>query len=328
MKIKSRKALSSFTKEFCVASLLLFLSVVFALDGRYSKSVKEGLTLWACLILPSLFPYFFVTAVLSKLNLTRKISAKLSPLSEKLFRLSGISFFCFLTGLLAGYPTGSKLVGEFSENGFITGPERERASMACSAGSPMFLIGSVGNIAFGSLKFGLILYLTHFLSAVLCAFAFSFYKRKEPIARVSNKPIKIDAIFYESVYSSVISMLLVGGTVTLFYLLTEMLFNLGALNFLIIPLSRLTGDAITAKGIVFGIFEYSKGISVLSESAPQKIALPVCAAICGFGGLSIIMQSVSYLKKAKIKTAAFFISKVLSAAVNFIIGYLLSITFF
>lgn len=327
LNILPKKISLGFIKELTIFCSLVFLSVVFALNPNYAKTTANGFLLWLTLIVPALFPYFFVTAFISRLNLTVSLGKLLSPFARRVFNISGTAFFCYLTGALTGYPTGTKLVAEYKEKGLLSIAESERASMVCSNASPMFLIGSVGSVMFHSLKLGLVLFLTHILSSIVSGLIFAFYKRKEKPVERAIPHATATAIFYDSVYSAISTALMVGGVVALFHLLTQILLDLNLLSILIAPLS-LVFETSTAKGVAIGIFEYTSGLSVLSKTLSLKSALPICALLCGFGGFSIIMQSVAYLKKAKIKTAPFLIAKITVAVINFIIGYLFSITFF
>ena len=128
-------------------------------------------------------------------------------------------------------------------------------------------------------------------------------------------------------YSAVISILVVGGLITVFYLITEILTTLGVLTPLVNLLVQLLGDKNIAEGIVYGLFECTKGLKALSGAGINFFTLPICAALCGFGGLSVIAQSVSYLKSAKIKTAPFILAKLTMAVIGFILGLILSFIF-
>ncbi|MBO5714163.1 MAG: hypothetical protein J6R83_01920, partial [Clostridia bacterium] len=77
-----------------------------------------------------------------------------------------------------------------------------------------------------------------------------------------------------------------------------------------------------------GFFEITKGLKTVSNGGITLLSLPVSAFICGFGGISVIAQSVAFLKKAKIKTAPFVLAKTLSAIFSFIIGLVFSLVFF
>ncbi|MBE5749527.1 MAG: hypothetical protein E7346_01490 [Clostridiales bacterium] len=305
--------------EFAFFLVLLSFSVILC-TGNFTAAVTDGVGLWAAVVLPSLFPYFFITAILSSLNVTSKISNKLSPLFNKVFNVNGAVGFCYLMSLISGYPVGAKTVSDLKEKGIIGDTESIRAAALCSTSSPMFLIGSVGSLMFRSTAFGLALFFCHFLSSVIIGIIFSFYKRndKPKIQAAFNFNGKIDNLLYESAYSSVISILVVGGLITIFYLLTEILLFYNVLSPFIKLLSVILGD--NAEPLVLGLFECTKGLKNLSEFGIGLSGFLISAFICGFGGLSVIAQSVAYLKKAKIKTAPFLVAKVLQAVVSFMIA--------
>ena len=178
------KALALKNRARAAAEVLLFISlliaaVLIAADKRYSDTVLSGIMLWAAAVLPSLFPYFFITAALSSLSVTEKLAAKLSPFTRKVFNTGGITGYAFLMSLISGYPLGAKLVADLKENGLLSRAESVRAAAFCSTSSPMFMISSVGSIMFKSAEFGLCLFLCHLLSAFAVGFIFSFYKRGE-----------------------------------------------------------------------------------------------------------------------------------------------------
>ena len=322
------KSFNSFF-DTAIFFLLILFSLVLAFGQNFSVIVLDGINLWVACVLPSLFPYFFITAVLSKLKMTSKISNGLSPLTKRFFNVGGAVGYAFFISLLSGYPTGAKMVSDLKEKGLISDEESIRASAVCSTSSPMFLIGSVGNLMFGSSLFGVLLFCCHLLSALTIGFIFSFYKKGQALSKNATfiSEEQTDNILYESVFSAVTSVLVVGGLIVIFYLLTEVMFRIGLLSPLINGLGVLFGNQTTAKGIVFGALECTSGLKSLCSLGITSLSLPLCAFTCGFGGLSVIIQSVAYLKKAKIKTAPFIFSKLLSAVVNFIYALIASFIF-
>ena len=314
--------------EFVAFCLLIAFSVILALDKSYSFVVLDGISLWLACVLPSLFPYFFITACLSNLNLTGKFCAKLSPLTTNLFKVNGSVGYAYFISLVSGYPVGAKMVSDLYIGKVISNNEAVRASALCSTSSPMFLISSVGAIMFKNSLFGILLFLSNVLSSMIIGIIFSFYNKKDKPTKIQGLSFqKCDNLLYESAYGSVISVLVVGAIITLFYLITELLFNLKILNGFIYLFSLVFKDTEVAKGICLGLFECTKGLKQISTAPMSLFTLPLCALICGFGGLSVIMQSIAYLKKAKIKTAPFVLSKLLSAVLNFIICLIFSLLF-
>ena len=164
--------------EFVAFCLLIAFSIILALDKSYSFVVLDGISLWLACVLPSLFPYFFITACLSNLNLTGKFCAKLSPLTTNLFKVNGSVGYAYFISLVSGYPVGAKMVSDLYIGKVISNNEAVRASALCSTSSPMFLISSVGAIMFKNSLFGILLFLSNVLSSMIIGIIFSFYNRE------------------------------------------------------------------------------------------------------------------------------------------------------
>lgn len=314
--------------ELTLFLFLLALAVVLSLGKNFTSAVSDGIKLFASCVLPALFPYFFITAILSSLSVTGKISLRLSPLTTRLFNVNGTAGYALFMSLICGYPTGAKIVSDLKDKNLLSDTESIRAAALCSSSSPMFTIGSVGNLMFNSQIFGALLFLTHLFAVLTTGFIFSFYK-KSSTPKNTRKVLplnakKVDNVLYESAYSAVISVLVVGALITVFYLLTEVLLTFNILNPPIKILS-IFFDETVAKSIAVGFFEYTRGLKILSENGITLLSLPVAAFLTGFSGLSVIAQSIAYLKKAKIKTAPFFLSKLSTAVFGFLFGLLFSL---
>ncbi len=319
----------NFFSKFSQPLIFLFLSLcalMLSINLRLSDSVLEGIMLWAVCILPSLLPYFFITEILSSMPITAKISGKLSPLMNKCFNQSGIVGYAYFMSLISGYPMGAKVVSDLRRDNLIGEAESVRASALCSTSSPMFLIASVGGIMFNSTAFGLLLLLCNFLSSITVGVIFSFYKRSiRPGKNVNFTPPKNPNLLTDSIYSAVNSSLFVGGIITLFFVFTEILVSLKLLSPISFIFSKIFSCTALGDGVAFGLFEYTKGLKTISASKISFFTLPVCAGLCGFGGLCVLVQSLLLLKNAKIKTAPFIFSKLLGAVLNFIFGLIFSL---
>lgn len=316
-------------KDYILAAIIVsgLAAVLFYPDS--ASSFTEGLKLWFACVLPSLFPYMFLSAMLSEIPAAGKVSIKLSPVSEKVFKINGYAVYAFFLSVVSGYPIGAKTVSDLRVKGLLSETEAVRAAALCSTSSPVFLIASVGGIAFKSTLFGVALFITHILSAFSVGVLFSFYKKKDkpqkPYFVFTEKP---QNALYECAEKSVISVLVVGGLIAFFYLFTDVLFSLGIFTPAVKLLSTVFKDGNVGKGVVFSVFECTKGLKNISLSGINFLTLPLCAAVCGFGGLSVILQSVAFLKTAKIKVAAFLVSKLIAAAINFAFGCVLSVILF
>jgi hypothetical protein len=131
---------------------------------------------------------------------------------------------------------------------------------------------------------------------------------------------------YDLSMSSVLSVFAVGGIIILFYLLTEMLSSLHVVSFLARVISPIAGDSSTA--LVKGLLETTGGFKSLSF-LPVSSAVFSCACfMIGFGGISVIIQSIAFLKSAKIKTAPFILSKITCGLISIIISLPIYAIFF
>lgn len=322
------KLLNSFF-QILLFALLVAIAGLLTLSPNLSSSVLDGINLWFACVLPSLFPFFIITACFSYLKITGKLCSRLNPISTRLFRVNGSVGYAFFMSVISGYPMGAKVVSDLRENGVLSKSEAVRAVALCSTSSPMFLISSVGTFMFNSTIFGVCLFISHLLSALTVGFVFSFYKRSHlPTNSAIISPQKMDNLLYETVYSAVISALVVGGMITLFYLATEILITTRLLSPVISFLTSIIGNEQVAKGIVLGALECTRGLQSVAVNGANLYSVCACAFICGFGGLSVIMQSLIYLKKAKIKTAPFFIAKILMAVLSVVFVLLFYPIFF
>ena len=315
--------------EYAALCLLLYAAVLLAVNRRYQLAVTAGIELWAAAILPALFPYLVITTLVSALGIIGDVAKVFSPFAKRTFNVSGNVFYAFTVSLISGYPVGAKTVSDLKNGGFIGETESVRAAALCSSASPVFLIGSVGNITFNSPFFGLCLFITHVISVVVTGFVFSFYKRGERPAVDSPVALKrSENLLYDGVSSAVVSVLVVGGIITLFYLLTEMLAGAGVLGIISDFINLFIGDKTVSTGIAAGFFECTKGIKIIAGKGINVFTLPITASLVGFGGLSVIAQSLAFLNKAKIKTAPFLLSKTLAAIISFSVGLIFSLIFF
>lgn len=314
--------------EMLPTMFLLSLAVFLSVWQSTANTVQKGINLWVACVVPTLFPYLFITALCSKLSGTRKFGNLLSPITTKLFNTGGISGYLFLISTVSGFPSGSKAVADAKNEGFLGEVESVRASVFCSMASPVFLISSVGKLMFNDLKFGFLLFLSNFFTSVIIGIIFSFYKRKDlPTSSKAITTTTSKNLLFDSTLESVTSLLVVGGLITVFYLLSEIFLALNLLMPLIKLISFITKDEVLSVSIATGVLEVTGGLKRLSLVKNSNFLLPIASALTGFGGVSVIVQSIAFLKLAKIKTAPFFLSKILSAVLNFILSLILSLIF-
>lgn len=309
------------------AIVFLVMLLIISNPALFSSATISGLKLFFGSVLPGLLPFMFLTKLLTELGTVFKISKRFSNVSQKLFGTPGVSFYCFFMSILSGYPIGAKIISDLYSKDLITENDAKRMSIFCTTSGPIFVIGAVGVGMLKSYKLGLILYISHILSSIILGLIYNLiFKNKDYQTKIvfqSNK--KNENIFTSCLLETINSLFLVGGYITIFYLISEAFELLKILEFISILVSKIIPfvSPETIKTFLFGILEVTRGAKELSSQSS-----PTISAICGlisFSGISIIMQSLSFLKQAKIKAHSFILSKCVLMVLSIIICKLILI---
>lgn len=288
---------------------------------RYTESCRRGIDMWATCVLPSLFPFFFLTAALTRLNMVGKIAKFAAPLTRSLYRTGGLGAYVYLMSAVSGYPVGSKLISELSENGMISREEATRMSCFCSTSGPLFVVGSVGAGMFGSAAAGGIMLAAHLLAGLLAGLCFRRAGGETTETFRPLPPRNCDNVLYESVYNAVVNVLVVGGFIALFYVLADMLADFWILALPTALFSLLLkgtpGGTVIAPALSAGVLECTRGCAMLAEAGLTPLTAALAAALVSFGGISITMQSAVYLKRAGVPVGLHVAAKIVHALFAF-----------
>ena len=303
-------------KNLIIAFFCLFLTAVIIINPqKYSTSCLNGFLLFAKNVLPTLFPFFFLTKLIAETGAINSLSSKTSKITQKLFRTSGSSSYIFLMSILSGYPVGAKLTQDFYENKLIDKNEAFKICTFTSTSGPLFVIGTVGCALLKNYKAAIIIFVSHILGAILNGIVHRNYKDKttnqlSPFSlKTPNKNMLSDCM-----YNAVLSILLVGGFIAFFSIVIDVVLSLKI--FSNVPLKILTSGTIE---VTRGCFELSA--STLSE----KIKVTLACGFISFGGLSIHAQAFAFLSKCEIPYFKFFVQKLIHTLFSSLICFLLSL---
>ena len=157
----------------------VLLAICFVIFSRSNlTAATNGLTLWATCVVPSLFPFFVISNLLSQTKVVSFVGRLLDKLMRPLFNVPGIGGFAFVMGLISGYPVGAKVVSDFREQGLVTKDEGERMLAFTNNSGPLFIISSVGISLFGDTTTGLLLLCTHILACVTVGILLDKFSKK------------------------------------------------------------------------------------------------------------------------------------------------------
>ena len=296
---------------------VLIISLIVS-PQTYISSTLNGIDVWLTKVVPALFPFFFLTKLLTELNVVEKISKLLTPITKKLFKTPGISSYVFLMSIISGYPVGAKLISELFKKGVINNVDATKMNAFCSTSGPLFIVGTVGVCMFKSQTFGLIILISHILGAFLNGTLYRNYNQKQiEYSITSNSEKNSNNILSSILYDSIISILMVGGYIAIFFVFIDFLNNVGLINFLSIIPQKLFSQNVPEgffSSIINGSVEVTRGLLDLSSLNLNKTLL-CCSTtfLISFGGLSIHLQSIYFLKSAKIKISVYFLQKLTHA---------------
>lgn len=290
---------------------ILLCLVLFLCDPqKYSAQIFKGVSLWAVSVLPATFPFLFLTALLSRMKAFGAFSRRLSPVAGACFNVSGTGGCIFVLSVLSGYPVGARTILDCHERGLIPKDEVFRLACLSSTSGPMFLVGVVGGSMLRSPRLGWILLLSHLLGVLTVSFILRFTARgrRSPV----SVPIKQqDAALYDSLYSSILSILCVGGSIALFSCFGEMLCTLFYLP-----------DNSLLYALVKGITEMTTGCALLTKQ-PTPFTLALCCFFVTFGGLCVLCQQLAFLNRTGVKTLPFVGVKILQGVLAAVICFFL-----
>ena len=315
--------ISETIKDFLFSLVILFIMVMIILNpALFSNGTISGLKLFFYSVFPGLFPFMFLTKLLTEIGFVYKFSQKLTPVSKKLFGTNGISLYVFFMSILSGYPIGAQLIGDLKSKNLISDSEAKKMSLFCTTSGPIFVIGAVGVGMLKSFKLGLIIYISHISSSLLLGLVskFIFKSNTSPFYPISHH--KEQNLLSSTLTKTINSITLVGAYITIFYLLSELIFKLNIFLFIskIIfpPLSKLNISKQQVEGLLYGIVEVTRGCKELSHTL-NYTTISIISGLISFGGLSINMQMLAFLKNTQIKTHSFIFGKVVCAMISILI---------
>ena len=317
---------------FFSALILVIMFVIIANPKLFSSGTIQGLSLFFYSVFPGLFPFMLLTKLLTEIGYIFKISNKLDRPARFLFGTRGISLYAFFMSILSGYPIGAQIIGDIYSRGLISKAEAKKMSLFCTTSGPIFIIGAVGVGMLGSFKLGVIIYASHILSSIILGIISKFLIResKDTHNFKSNcySSTKSSNIISSCVSQTINSLLIVGAYITIFYLVSELLIALKVMAFLSNLISPILGFfKVTpnfSDGIVYGLIEVTRGCKTLSSIVSTTSVVAICGLI-SFSGISIIMQSMFFLKDAQIKTHNFILGKVVHCLLSILICELIFI---
>lgn len=309
----------------CVTGLLLF-------PQQSVGAARNGLSLCFNVIIPSLFPFFVLSAMIVSLGYARRFGRVLEPVMRPLFNVGGPCSTAFVLGFIGGYPVGARTVIALYKSGACSKTEAERMLAFCNNSGPAFIFGVVGAGVFASSRVGLLLYLAHTAASICVGILFRSWGGKDRAGKEKDTgntdaapALPFTQAFTESVKSSFLSILNICGFVVFFTVLIRLLQLTGLIPALSGFFGRLGFDRDWAERLITGFIELTSGVATLrGASASLYRSMAAAAFMLGWAGLSVHAQVLSFIADSGLTIKTYFFGKLLHGLLSAVFASVLA----
>ncbi|MBM7578390.1 hypothetical protein [Jeotgalibacillus terrae] len=307
-----------------IISFMFLLFFVFMLSYPMSSidAAMRGIRLFTDIIFPSLFPFFVLTALLPYIPWVNLFASYISPVTRKLFNVSGYGAIVFFSGSVSGFPTGAKMTADLLEKNKISIADARRLICFTNGASPMFLIGAVAGGMMNQPTLGSVLFLCHLTGNIIIGITAGKYI-KGPSFHTDlseREPADFLALFRESIASSVRQLLTVGGLIVFFSVLIE------SCNQLLEEIYTGTHQ-VRVNLFISGLLELSNGAESAASASSTYMAAILILSMTSFSGLCIHMQIVSFISHLPISYKSYLYSRLLHAVISPLLFVIYTIIF-
>ncbi len=300
--LKNKKHFKDLSINLFLLAAVILLCFVFSKD--ISAYAVSAIGLCVNAVIGSLFPFMILSDIVLSTNTFANIKV-LRCIFERLFKISGTALSAFVCGVLCGFPIGAKVAIELFDRGEISKEECERLIGFSNNSGPAFVISGIGAAMRGSVKDGIILYISSVLSATVIGILFGLGKEA---CRFDSKIRTAKFDLPASVRRAVRSTASVCGFIVIFAVI------IGLLS------SVIKND--TAYTLAAVPIEVSSAARILASdtSLTYVESLLLTSFAVSFSGISVHMQ-VKSITDNKLSMTRYYIMKLLQGVVSVIFTF-------
>ncbi len=306
---------------------LLILQIIAApklcIDGAISGSL-----LFFYKVFPSVFSFLIVSNIIIAYDGIYIYSKFFGNTLCRPLKLPQSCSFVLIISMLCGYPLGAKYACSLHEKKIIDLKTCERLLNIASNASPLFILGSVGISMLKDSNIGYILLISNILSCITMAFFLPCHNYREKNNFKESRTYyhsNIGNVLKSSIENSIRTCLSLGGFVTLFSVVNNILRNNFLFNKVVSELCLFfnLSQEIT-QGFLLGMIEMTNGCSLISSSdSSMVLKIALVSFLFTFSGLSIISQVYSFTYKFNISMKKYTLRKVFQGISSSIISIIL-----
>ena len=308
-----------FKHKKLITNILIFIIIFYLL--MHSKvlvtSISDSTNIFITKLIPALFPYLLITEILINSGKIQRLSFGISSVISKMFHIPKNTTACVVVGFLLGYPNSAKYIAKLYEQKAINSTTATKLICFTSNANMSYIVATVGISMFQSVEIGIILTVSHFLSAIIIGIFFAPSYNNNIIQQTSTNSNSFEKIYspfellYVSIYGTLKTLAFIFAYTVIFSLIPQVIF------------SNLTVPQ-TLKAIIIGIFEISNGInSIQTLNLSLNLKLILTSFVLSFSSLMILVQIFSFVFKAKVKFKDLLKYKLLQGVISSIITYII-----
>ena len=317
-----------FSLPLCLSTLTFAALLIFPAEA--SAGARAGLSVCAAVIIPSLLPFIVLSGLLMELGFSQGITRLLTPITRRLFGVSGQAGAAFFLGLAGGYPLGAITAAEMYSDGYLEKKEAEHLLGFCDNSGPAFIVAVAGSAIFGSRALGFFLYFIHVLTAIFTGIILrgkGVAGNASPLANPT--PPSFSEVFSVSVRRAAMAAVSISGFVVFFSVITALLNASQLLPEFCGQLAyHLELELHFIHSLVSGLIELGSGIASMTGLSLNAQNSALAAFIIGWGGLSVQAQGAAVIKESGLSAAKHLSGKLLHGVLSALLTYILFPLFF
>lgn len=284
----------------------IFVSILIFLNKNLVFStVNSALNIWINNLVPTLWPFFIVASILISYNAGYYLT-KIFPFFKKLFKINDDALLVFFLSLFSGFPSNARNTRILYDEGLITDKEASKLLTFTHFSNPLFILGTVSVFFFHNPMMGYIILACHYLPNFIIGILFRNYApATNTSSKISSKNnTSFGNILIKAITSSIDSLLLILGILTIFLIISSLIIHYLNMNLYV-------------SCIVKSFLEITIGLKEISMvSLPMETKVILSSMILSFGGLSVHMQVSSQISGTKIKYMPFLCARIIHASLS------------
>ncbi|MDD6022417.1 MAG: hypothetical protein ACI4GA_06875 [Acutalibacteraceae bacterium] len=283
-----------------VAGCLVFCVLLTVYAPQSKSGVSAALSVCSKTVIPSLFPFMFLSGFMIESGVFNRSFKLLDRLSTAVFKQPQCALSVFAMSIIGGFPIGGKMTKQLYEKGYLTQNQAQRLLLFCVNPGPAFTVSVLGLSFLGEIKLGYIIYASIIFSNLVIAVLSRFLSDCEESKAPENLRPDIYSAFVRSGSGAAASIVSVCTFVLIFSCLGSIL--------------ECLTDNDTAIDVISGALEVTTGCERLAVFS----SAPLLAGVTAWGGISVHCQIADCIRKTGLDIKLFLTSRILSAAISLV----------